>query len=206
MKQLFCTSVFIVGSLWGAQAQGIRVGLRAGANYSTATGSDTKNLEGLWGPAGGLVVNIPLTSDGFFSFQPEVGYARKGYNRLAAPGISSGARLFLHYLNAPLLAKVKVGGWLAEAGPQVGYLLDVKDRNPTVDPSPDNRPNRLAPYRRWELGYVAGIGYELKNGLGIGVRYNGGFTRILQESVTVPLTRSHNSAFQFQLTYLVTRR
>ncbi|UOQ69930.1 outer membrane beta-barrel protein [Hymenobacter volaticus] len=112
----------------------------------------------------------------------------------------------MHYLNAPLLAKVKVGGWIAEAGPQVGYLVDVKDRDPTVDPRPANRPNRLNPYRRWELGYVAGIGYELANGLGIGLRYNGGFNRIVQEAVTVPLTRSHNSAFQFQLTYLVTRR
>lgn len=206
MKHLLCTSVLVVGSLWGAHAQGIRVGLRAGANYSTATGSDAKNLEGLWGPAGGLVVNVPLTTDGFFSLQPEIAYARKGYNRLAVRGISSEERLFFHHLNAPLLAKVKVGGWLAEAGPQIGYLLDVKDRDPTVDPRPANRPNRLNPYRRWELGYVAGIGYELANGLGIGVRYTGGFTRIRQESVTVPLTRSHNSAFQFQLTYLVTRR
>jgi hypothetical protein len=206
MKQLFCTSVLLLSSLWGAHAQGIRVGLRAGANYSTATGSDTKNVEGLWGPAGGLVVNVPLTTDGFFSLQPEIGYARKGYNRLAVRGISSEARLYLHYLNAPLLAKVKVGGWIAEAGPQVGYLVDVKDRDPTVDPRPANRPNRLAPYRRWELGYVAGIGYELANGLGIGLRYNGGFNRIVQEAVTVPLTRSHNSAFQFQLTYLVARR
>ncbi|OWP61347.1 hypothetical protein CDA63_19905 [Hymenobacter amundsenii] len=205
MKQLFCTSVLVVSSLWAAHAQGIRVGLRAGANYSTATGSDTKNLEGLWGPAGGLVVNVPLTTDGFFSLQPEIAYARKGYEMQNVPGLYTN-RVFLHYLNAPLLAKVKVGGWIAEAGPQVGYLLDVKDRNPTIDPRPANRPNRLAPYRRWELGYVAGIGYELQNGLGVGVRYNGGFTRIRQESVTVPLTRSHNSAFQFQLTYLVTRR
>lgn len=95
---------------------------------------------------------------------------------------------------------------VVEAGPQVGYLQDVRDCNPTVDPSPANRPNRLAPYQRWELGYVAGIGYELANGLGLGVRYTGGFTRIRKESVMLPLTRSYNSAFQFQLTYLMTRR
>lgn len=201
MKQIFCTGILIMSSLWGAHAQGIRVGLRAGANYSTATGSDTKDITGLWGPAGGLVVNVPLTLDGFFSLQPEVGYARKGYKTQMAPGTAP-KRLFLHYLNAPLMAKVKDGGWIAEAGPQIGYLLDVKDRNPVLNPRAENR---REPYRQWELGYVAGIGYELKNGLGVGMRFNGGFNRIRQESVTVPLTRSHNSAFQFQFTYLVAR-
>jgi len=204
MKPLFCTGVFIISSFWGAHAQGLRVGLRAGATYSTATGADARNIEGLWGPVGGVMVNIPLTADDFFSFQPEVLYARKGYSRLPTGyNSSSPFRLFLHYLNVPLLAKVKVGGWIAEAGPQVGYLLDVKDRDPTLDPRADNRRD---PYRQWELGYVAGIGYELGNGLGVGVRYTGGFTRILEESTTLPLTRSHNSAFQFQLTYLLTRR
>lgn len=53
MKQLICTGVLVMSGLWGAHAQGLRVGLRTGANYSAATGADTRQLEGLWGPAGG---------------------------------------------------------------------------------------------------------------------------------------------------------
>jgi hypothetical protein len=150
----------------------------------------------------GLVANVPLTTDGFLSLQPELSYSRRGYRMLASP-LSFPTRLFLHYLNLPLLAKLKADGFIIEAGPQLGYLLDVKNRNPTVDP---NDPGRLAPYRRWEIGYLAGIGYELNNGLGLGVRYSAGLTHVRQVLTNTTPVRFHNAAFQFQLSYLLTRR
>ncbi|WP_086594108.1 porin family protein [Hymenobacter crusticola] len=204
MKNLLCPGLLLICSLWGAntQAQGFRFGIRAGANLSTAAGPDANKPEAIWGPAAGLVANVPLTPSNFFSFQPELLYSRKGY-WMINPSVSSPTRVLLHYLNLPLLAKIKVGGLVLEAGPQVGYLLDLRDYSPIAS---NRDPNKLDPYRRWELGYLAGIGYELKNGVGVGVRYNAGLTHVRQVPTNVTPLRFHNAAFQFQLSYLVTRR
>ena len=54
--------------------------MRAGTNYSNIA-DDVKN-ESTYnkvGFLGGVMVNVPVTSDGFLSVQPEVLYSQKGF-------------------------------------------------------------------------------------------------------------------------------
>ena len=60
-----------------------------------------------------------------------------------------------------------------------------------------------------DLGYVVGLGYQRKRGLGAGLRYNGGVTNFYSP-VTVAgasvQSRQRNDAFQLYLTYSVNAR
>lgn len=178
-------SLLLVASAGGGElyAQGLGVGVRAGATFSSLTGPDTKRpvVEAIWGPTAGVFVNVPLTPDSFFSFQPELQYSRKGFRTVYSPTYAE--RIFLHTLELPLLAKLKVAGFVAEAGPQVGYLLAVKGKGVGGDPS---APEGVNGYHRWAAGYVAGVGYELTSGLGVSLRYNGAFTNVRQLPENVP--------------------
>ncbi|GGF26236.1 hypothetical protein GCM10011383_42210 [Hymenobacter cavernae] len=124
-------------------------------------------------------------------------YIRKGF-QLSTPSFTAQTSVRLHYLNLPLLAKIKAGGLVLEAGPQLGYLLSLRDYNPTLTL---REQRSVDPYQRWELGYAAGISYELRNGLGIGARYNAGLTNVRQAP-----NRIRNASFQLHLSYLVARR
>jgi len=199
MKKYLFALPFIAFCSGGAHAQGIGIGIRAGANLSSLVGADTKapRTEAIWGPVAGLIVNVPVTTDGFFSVQPELQYSRKGFRAVYSPTYYE--RIFLHYLELPVLAKVKVAGFVVEAGPQLGYLLDVKGNGALGSPS---APEGVDGYHQWAVGYVAGVGYELSNGLGVSVRYNGGLTNARQLPENVTPLRARNSAFQFQLSYL----
>ena len=201
MKKLLGVGVLVSSSFLSAHAQHIRFGVRAGATLATATGPDAQDGERLWGPLAGVVMNLPLTTDGFFSLQPELSYSRKGYY-LTRPSFTAPAKIRFEYLTLPVLAKLKVSGLVLEAGPQLGYLLGVRDYLPTL--TRDMQMSR-APYRHWEVSYVAGVGYELQNGLGVGVRYNAALTRVRLLSNPIDPARFYHAAFQFQLSYLLPR-
>jgi hypothetical protein len=62
-------------------AQGIRLGIKGGANLSNLSG-DLANedvYENKYGFHGGLMLNVGLIGDGFLSIQPEVLFSQKGY-------------------------------------------------------------------------------------------------------------------------------
>lgn len=60
-----------------------------------------------------------------------------------------------------------------------------------------------------DFGYLFGLGYQLKHGLGVGLRYNGGFANVPQALTlgnTTTQSRERNGAFQLYLTYSVNGR
>ncbi len=120
----------------------------------------------------------------------------------------------LHYLEVPLLlqlstAGLRKGGFVLEAGPNVGWLVAATDVS------------------RWEpldMGYAVGVGYQLKVGpykfsskpspssghgglrnqanVGIGLRYTGGLTDVEIASPSGPGPRLvRNNTFQLYLAY-----
>ncbi|GAB3828707.1 hypothetical protein [Hymenobacter jeollabukensis] len=77
MKHAFLAAALMTGTALAtapaAHAQGVRVGLKAGANYSNIAGdvTDEDRFENKFGFHGGLLLNADLTGDGFFSpFSP----------------------------------------------------------------------------------------------------------------------------------------
>ena len=211
-----------------AQAQRVRLGLRAGANYSNLAGNlknqDTYNNK--IGFLGGVILNVPVTSDGFFSVQPELLYSQKGfenkptaYSVLGIPGTTQKREgsVNYNYLDVPVLLKVRASGLVFEAGPQYSYLLSANNKTTTTTtppfggtPSTSEAQNKtdVSSLNRNELGYLAGVGYEAENGLSLSLRYTGAFSDFVKSDYKDTyfegdLKNARHSAFQLSLGYLI---
>ncbi len=176
----------------------VSLGLKAGASLTNFTGADAQGYDNRFGFHAGIFANIGINS--LFAFQPELLYSQKGANYSGY----SDRSLRLHYIDVPLAFHVNTGGLFFEAGPQVGFLVGAKYQNgsATVDAKDS--------YNSVDFGYLFGLGYQLKHGLGVGLRYNGGFTNaeqpVLQTPTVTVQNRRRNSAFQLYLTYSVRGR
>ncbi|TPG58973.1 porin family protein [Hymenobacter nivis] len=200
-----------------AQAQGIRLGVKAGANLSNVSGNLNNQdiYKNKFGFVGGVMLNVGLI-DKVLSLQPEVLFSQKGFKYadnsftfLGNTNRFSGNRTY-NYIDVPVLLKVRAAGLFFEAGPQYSYLLNVRDNanysvnGNTVTSSAANQ--NLDNVRRNEIGYAAGLGYEASNGFLIDVRYNGSFTDFAKDGYNgsnQDLRNARNSVFQASIGYLL---
>ena len=138
-----------------------------------------------------------------FSIQPEVLYSMKGNKtERSYTGYTDKLTTRLHYIDVPVLARVNAGGLFFELGPQVGFIVAAKQKGESSGPGTSttfdqNIKSRVASV---DFGYAAGLGYQLSNGPGIGLRYNGGFIDTKNPSSSGSAVR--NSAFQLYLSYM----
>ena len=217
------TALLATAAISSAQAQDIRFGLRAGANYSNLSGNikneDTYNNK--VGFLGGVMLNVPLLADDLLSIQPEILYSQKGFeNKLTEFSSVLGKQkregnVNYNYIDVPLLLKFKALGFVAEAGPQYSYLLSSNNEtkttttptvgSPTVSETKDK--NDVSGLNRNELGYLAGVGYEATNGLSLNLRYTGAFSDFVKSDNSTyfngDLKNARHSAFQLSLGYLI---
>jgi hypothetical protein len=157
-------------------------------------GADAKNaFDSRFGFHAGVFANIGFSK--LLAFQPEVIYSQKG----AHFANNGDAGIRLHYVDVPLAFHVNTDGFFFEAGPQVGFLVAAKSQLGSV--STDTKGS----FKAVDFGYLGGLGYQLKHGLGVGLRYNGAFSNVYK---AVPLSasatyqqRTRNSAFQLYATY-----
>lgn len=171
MKKIAALSLALVSAASVAHAQdagGFRIGLKVGGTYSNISG---KNVEQITGPNyssdlgdyklgynAGVGAIIPLSSDGFFSFAPELLYNRKGYeiqskqtsafnpgtvNGKAIQSIENEQQRVLHYLDVPLLARINADGLFFELGPQVSYLFGSKVKSETTTKYTDGTKDKV---------------------------------------------------------------
>jgi hypothetical protein len=214
---LALAAVASVGLASSAQAQGIRFGLKAGANLSNVSGDLTNEdiYKNKFGFVGGAMLNVGLI-DKVLSLQPEVLFSQKGFkyadNSFTVLGNTNrftGNRTY-NYIDVPVLLKVRAAGLFFEAGPQYSYLLNVRDKaeytvnGSTVSNSAANQ--NLDNVRRNEIGYAAGLGYEASNGFLIDLRYNGSFTDFAKDGYNgsnQDLRNARNSVFQASIGYLL---
>lgn len=202
MKKILLLLALGVGTHTAAQAQyrgrggNISLGLKAGASLSNFVGDEAKDYLGRsydnrFGFHAGIFANIGFAK--LLAFQPELLYSQKGAK---ISGADAGYRL--HYLDVPLAFHVNTDGFFFEAGPQVGFLVAAKAESGSS--SIDIKDG----YKSVDFGYLAGLGYQLKHGLGVGLRYNGEFTNFPAAYTNGSLTvqqRVRNSAFQLYATY-----
>lgn len=126
--------------------------------------------------------------------QAELLYSAKGDQlRIKAPGETLHYRRRLHYLDLPVMMRMDWKGITAEVGPQFGYLLGA--RNDT----PYGVVRGTSSLRRLPLGYVAGLGYESRWGVGLTLRYNADLTSVGTYDPTFGGAR--NAVFQLLLGY-----
>jgi len=224
-------SAFLVAALFAsaaissAQAQDIRLGFRAGANYSNLAGNinNENTYNNKVGFVGGVMLNVPLAGDNFLSLQPEVLYSQKGFENkpteytglLGAKQKREGSVNY-NYVDVPVLLKVNAGGLVLEAGPQYSYLVSANDETKTTTtpalggtPTTTESQNKrdVSGFNRNELGYLAGVGYQADNGLSLNLRYTGAFSDFVKSDNNTyfngDLKNARHSAFQLSLGYLI---
>ena len=98
------------------------VGVKAGGSAATYVGDLAKTPRFVYGFNAGVFANLALARP--FSLQPEILFSMKGVQGDA--GISD-AYTWLNYIDIPVALRASTeGGFYAEAGPQVGFLLTAK--------------------------------------------------------------------------------
>ena len=209
MKKLLLLAAAGLLTAASAQAQSLRFGVKAGANLSNLSGDvvNQDQYKNRWGFHGGVMLNIGLVDDDFFSIQPEVLYSQMGFKyadrsyTFLGNNYNYTGNVRYDYLQVPVLLKLKTQGVFFEVGPQYSYLLNVSDnRQLSINGQVSNSRSStsdLNNVKRNELGYVGGIGYQSKEGFLIGVRYNGAFTDFSKDGYSNNEFRNaRNSAFQ----------
>ena len=204
MKKTVLLLTLGLGLSTAAQAQyrgrggNVSLGIKAGASLTSFVGADTNTLQGnsaydyRFGFHAGVFANIGFAK--LFAFQPELIYSQKGAKVRDVVDVSTR----LHYVDVPLAFHVNTDGFFFEAGPQVGFLVAAKAENGSTSIDIKNS------YKSVDFGYLAGLGYQLKHGLGVGLRYNGAFTNFPNSLTVGNVTvqqRQRNSAFQLYATY-----
>ncbi|WP_051359903.1 porin family protein [Adhaeribacter aquaticus] len=208
MKKILCLLVACLG-LTFAQAQSTRIGLKGGLTYSNIAG-DLENesiYQNKLGFNGGITANFPVIGN-FLSIQPEILYNQKGYQyqdeEFTFLGITrerKGKRNF-NYIDVPVLAKINAGGIFFEAGPQISYLLGVRDNTEeTINGIENKNYQRINKddLAELEIGYAVGLGFQASNGVSLGVRYNGSVQDLAKNTGNDELTNARHSAFLLQL-------
>jgi len=192
MKKIILSLGLLVGMASAANAQA-RFGVKAGANLSSVTGDDTEGKKNLVGLSAGVMADVSFSD--LLSFHPELLYSQKGV-KYEESGATAQTRL--SYLDLPLLLRVKADGLFFEAGPQVGFLIGQKSEF-NIPGFGSGSSTSTDGTRKVDIGYIAGVGYQLPMGLEFGVRYNGGISDLADESGS---SKTRNSVFQFQVGYL----
>jgi outer membrane protein with beta-barrel domain len=190
MKKLVVL-VLTAGTFFTASAQ-VQVGLKAGANFATFSGSASDGAQTKVDFHGGAFAQIPLFNA--FSLQPELLYSGQG-----AKGTENETEFTVNqaYVNVPVLFKYQHGsGLFAETGPQLGFLIsaNVKSNGMSEDVK--------SSYKSTDFSWAFGIGYKISMlHAGIDARYNLGISNILNQEISGQ-TLTH-SVFQVGVFYIL---
>ncbi|MBC3540436.1 porin family protein [Rufibacter sediminis] len=200
MKKLLLF-VAVLFTTYAAQAQdGIKLGVKAGANFSNWTGKDVEEAFGTeldYKVGYHVGVFLDYSFSDFVSLRPEVQLSNKGF-KIDGDGDAT-VKAQVNYIDVPVLARINANGLFFEGGPTIGFKVSSKLKMKDGD---NEASTSLDGIRTVDFGYAAGLGYELENGLGIGLRYNGGFSKISEDGEG----KVYNSNIQLALSYILVRK
>jgi hypothetical protein len=182
-------------------------GVKGGVNFSNIYDTEVDDNNVLTSFNAGFYATLPVGD--IISIQPEILYSRKGGELNYDNAITTGTAQFkLNYLEVPVLFKVNITDNLSVyAGPYFAYLLDAEVNNDAdgeaidFEDAYDNDD-----FNKFDVGISGGIGYEF-NSLGIGARYNYGFSTIGKErefaGSTYTIPDGKNSSISLYLSYKI---
>ncbi|WBA44206.1 porin family protein [Hymenobacter canadensis] len=201
MHRIFL-SILLTTTASVAAAQTVRFGVKAGPSYTKFRGVDPAQLSSAsnayrLGFHAGVLAEVKVTDK--FSVQPELLYSQKGAKNKLVNEIYT----VFSYLDLPIMVKARLGetGVFLEGGPQFGYLFRA------TSTFMDNSYKVRDSYEKVDVGYAAGLGYQLASGPLLGFRFNGGLTRLNQPIISGGQIRATenmwNNAFQLYAGYML---
>jgi hypothetical protein len=190
MKKILLLAALLMPAVFSF-AQGVKVGVHAGANFSNLSVSlSNLNIKGdtKAGLLAGVSVEIPLGSTVYL--QPELSFSQLGakytllYGSIASqfPGAQDSTnwtlKSTLNYLSLPVLVKFKIPytGLGLYLGPQYSYLVGANDSfKSKLD---KHELNAKDDYKSSDFSGVIGAEYYFSIGVGLSARYQFGLSSI----------------------------
>ena len=163
MKKLILIAIMLFSITTVLQAQSIRFGIKAGANFANQNGDtppEFESKESITSYHAGLLAEVKLFDS--FAIQPELLYSTQGATYKDAVEEFKNE---LGYLSIPVLAKFYLSKSLSlELGPQASFLLSEKNDFDVEDAE------------TFEFGVVGGLGLNITKNLFVQARYGLGLT------------------------------
>lgn len=182
-------------------------GIKGGVNFSNIYDTEVDDNNVLTSFNAGLYATLPVGE--ILSIQPELLYSRKGGELKYDNAITEGTSQFkLNYIEVPVLFKVNITDNISvHAGPYFSYLIDAEvnnDANGEAIDFEDKYDND--DFNKFDVGISGGIGFDF-NSIGIGARYNYGFSTIGKErefaGTTYTIPDGKNSTLSVYLSYKI---
>jgi hypothetical protein len=173
-------------------AQTATFGLKGGLNVASTSNSQGGGSNSRLGYHAGFLLHVHATPQ--FAVQPELVYSSQGGKYTTSDGYEH--NLDLGYLNIPVLLQYMAGsGFRLETGPQVGFLVNVNDKVNGVSTGYFTS----ADFKKTDVSWAIGAGYEGRSGLGLDARYNLGLSNINNYGTATV----HNNVLQVGLFYML---
>ncbi len=186
MRNVLLTTVITILGLSNVTAQKIKLGAKAGLNFSFITGDNTEDLDPNTDFHFGVMAEIQVSNK--FSLQPELLYSGQGFDT----NIDSEGIIALNYLNIPVLAEYYVTEKISlEAGPQIGFLLSTKGGTRDYKDL----------FKTTDFGVNFGLGYTLNNKINFSARYTLGVTDI--NNMDGFSDQNRHGVFQVSICYFI---
>lgn len=194
IKKLLLLAAFAGFAFTTAQAQEMRFGVKAGANFANMTIKEdgfSIKPESRTAFHIGALVEFPI-SDAFY-IQPEILYNSVGSKvnfseSFMGMDFSVENTTKLDYISIPIMAKYYIMEGLAiEAGPQVGFLMSAKNDFSSSSTmmgqteSESGEEDVKEDYKGIDFGLGIGVSYRLDMGLFFSARYVLGLSNIGEE-------------------------
>jgi hypothetical protein len=219
MKKMLLLLFIVITSTGFAQVTA-SFGVRAGFSSAGMRGDAVNSLGNLLDFTNGMVttnnrsgyfagVYTSLPLGNIIAVEPGIYYSQKGYELNGALnvkgleflGANAKAQLQSSYIDVPVLLKANMGGFHVFAGPQVSYLTGANLKvtagllgfnllNKTMDASNQ--------FNRWDMGLLAGVGYQFANGLNITAAYDHG----MQKTDAGKDLDAYNRSFKIGIGYI----
>lgn len=190
-----------------SSSTGAQFGVKGGVNFSNIYSEDIDDNNVLTSFNAGLFATFPVGD--ILSVQPEILYSRKGGELVYNNAFVSGTAQFkLNYIEVPVLLKVNITDNLnVHAGPYFAYLIDAQETNDASGDAFDYETNYdNDDFNKFDVGISGGIGFDF-NSIGIGARYNYGFTTIGKEREFAGTTYTYpdgkNSSLSLYVSYKI---
>lgn len=172
-------------------AQRADFGIKGGLNLASwSNNNDSRDYANRVGFHAGVFSRIHMGPN--IALQPELVYSSQGtkYDDVS----NREHNLQMNYVNIPLMVQAKVGGgFYAQAGPQVGFLVGVSDKVGDVETgffSTDD-------FKKTDIALGFGLGFTSASPFGFDARYNLGLTNIVESGTN----NIKNNVLQIGLTY-----
>ena len=172
------TSTFIICGFLNTYAQDIHFGVKAGADLSNWRGEDVNNADLNTNVSfhAGAFAEIPLSKT--WNFESGIYISQKGFQAdEEILGTTLDIKSTSTYLDVPILAKYSVtSNYNIFLGPQASILLNNKV---TYEFDGEKETDKgVSGFKRFDLGVVAGMGYQFKSGLLFSANYDFGLLSV----------------------------